>query len=238
MMTRVFFAIFIMAGLIAAGTAISLKETDVSSPKIFGGNQSNESINKAIDKSTPNLMMAVPGGISDPVHQIIEARKNGSISVPQGMLVRIIAHNHTLSIENESALLNETLVANLTINGKNKSFIVKPHDQKVNITDGNVTVETNESLEIANGSFMILGKKVLVMPSEVPSKIKTKTIKSAVLHVVGGMPEYEINATRNAKVLWIFDSQMDVEVTLDAETGKIKSENRPWWSFLAGVQEG
>ena len=176
-------------------------------------------------------------GISKQVHQIIEARKNGSITVPQGMFVRIIAHNHSLSVDNATEILNETLEANLVIEGKQKRFRLELGNGSTNITDDNVTVTTNETLELENDSLFVGGKKILIMPSELPGKIKTNSIKSAVLHVPFGDPLYSVNATRKAKVLWLFDADMDVELDLDAVNGTITDEKRPWWSFLAGVQD-
>ena len=176
-------------------------------------------------------------GISEQVHQIIEARKNGSITVPQGMFVRIIAKNHSLSVENATEILNESLDANLVIEGKQKRFRLELGNDTTNITDENVTVTTNETLDLENDSLFVGGKKILIMPSEVPQKIRTKTIRSAVLHVSSGDPLYSINATRKAKVLWLFDTDMDVELDLNAVNGTITNEKRPWWSFLAGVQE-
>jgi hypothetical protein len=174
-------------------------------------------------------------GISEQVRRIVEERKNGSIAVPQGMVVRIVARNHTMSVEEALMSLNETLTVNVTVNGKGRSLRLTPYDERTNITDGNVTVETNETLEIGNGTLTASGAKVLVMPSEVPQKVGAKAIKSAVLHVVNGDPSYEVNATRSAKVLWIFDADMDVETVLDAATGQVKSEKRPWWGFLAST---
>ena len=176
-------------------------------------------------------------GISEQVHQIIEARKNGSITVPQGMLVRIIAHNHSLSVDNATEMLDESLEVNLIIEGKQKRFMLELGNGSTNITDENVTVTTNETLELENDSLFVGGKKILIMPSEVPGKIKIKTIRSAVLHVPFGDPLYSVNATRKAKLLWLFDSDMDVELDLNAADGTITNEKRPWWSFLAGVQD-
>jgi hypothetical protein len=176
-------------------------------------------------------------GISEQVHQIIAAKKNGTIDVPQGFLVRIIAKNHSLSIENATEMLNESLIAKVKVNGKNKTLKIEPDTDTVNITDENVTVETNETIEIVNDTLSVAGKKVLIMPASVPGKIKTKTIKSAVLHIVNGDPEYMVNATKKAKIFGLFDADMDVEIDLDAVNGKIKNEKRPWWSFLASVED-
>jgi hypothetical protein len=133
--------------------------------------------------------------------------------------------------------LNETLEANLVIGGKQKKFLFELGNGTTNITDDNVTVSTNETLELENDSLFVGGKKILIMPSEVPAKIKIKTIKSAVLHVPFGDPLYSVNATRKAKVLWLFDSDMDVEIDLSAFNGTITNEKRPWWSFLASTQD-
>jgi len=171
-------------------------------------------------------------GISGQVQQIMEERKNGTINVPQGILVSIIAKNHSMSVEDAVLALNETINANVTVNGKQRELRIEPDTDTVNITDENITVETDGNISIVNDSLSVDEQKVLVMPSEVPSKISAKTIKSAVLHVVSGDPVYQVNATKSAKVLWIFDSDMDVESTLDAATGHVKNENRPWWSFL------
>ncbi len=175
-------------------------------------------------------------GISEEVRRIIEERKNGTISVPQGAVVRLIAHNRTMTVDEALIEVNESIGANVTVNGRNRTLRISPDGAGLNITEGNVTVETNETLEIENGTLKVAGTKVLLMPSEVPQKIGAKTIKSAVLHVANGDLVYQVNATKSAKVLWVFDADMDVEDTLDAATGSVISENRPWWSFLVTEQ--
>jgi len=177
-------------------------------------------------------------GISAQAHSIIGMRKNGSMTFPQGMLIRIFARNHSMSVDGAMRALNETISADLTVNGRSRGLRFDPDADSVNITEGNVTVETGDDISIENDTLSIDGAKVLVMPSEVPQDINAKNIRSAVLHVVSGGPVYDVNATRKAKLLWMFDSDMDVETTLDAGTGRIMSENRPWWSFLASVAGG
>lgn len=44
---------------------------------------------------------------------------------------------------------------------------------------------------------------------------------------------YELKTQRKSKFLGIFNSNMDVEAQVDAETGEIIKVNKPWWSFLA-----
>lgn len=177
-------------------------------------------------------------GISEQVHQIMEQKKNGSIGVPPGLLVSIVARNQVMNIGNATGLmLNESLQLRVRVNGQNRTLGIEPDTDSISITDENVTVETTETIEIANESLMVAGKKVIVLPSAVPQIIKTKTINSAVLHVANGDPLYLVNATKRAKVLWIFGADMDVEIELDAVSGQVKNEKRPWWSFMAGIEE-
>jgi uncharacterized membrane protein YkoI len=174
-------------------------------------------------------------GISAQVHTVAEMRKNGTITVPQGVLVRILAHDHSMSVGDAVLAMNETISAKVTVNGIQRELEFEPDTDTVNVTEGNVTVETSDNISIENDSLFVDEQKVTVMPSEVPSRIMAKTVRSAELQVVNGEPVYQVNATKSAKLLWLFDSDMDIETTLDAATGQIQSENRPWWSFLAST---
>lgn len=174
-----------------------------------------------------------PGGISEQVRQIVEERQNGSITVPQGMLVRIVAQNHEVSVENATFQLQEQLSANVMVHGQNKSLKFGPDGEGVDINDGNVSVTTNETIEIENDSIYVAGQKVMLMPSSVPERIKAKTVKSMVLHLTEADLLYEVNATKAMKLFWLFDADMGVEATVDAETGQVKEQRGPWWAFLA-----
>ncbi|MFH1785105.1 MAG: hypothetical protein ABH842_01635 [Candidatus Micrarchaeota archaeon] len=177
-------------------------------------------------------------GISAQVQQIVEQRKNGSIVMPQGILVRIEAQNHVMNVGNETSLqITEKLQLNLTVNGKNKSFIVEPGLNQVNMTDGNVSITTNETLDILNGSLSVNGKNVGLMPSDIPALVHSKELKSVYLKSEPGGVVYHINATKKAKVLFFFDADMDVEIQLDATNGELLKENKPWWAFLASTQD-
>ncbi len=188
---------------------------------------------KPVLVSSNSSEINVSNGISAQVRQIVAARKNGSITVPQGFLVRIIAKNQSFGVNNESFQLNETLQAHVSFGGKNKSLILKSVSKGVNITEGNMTATALDNVDIENDSMYMGNKKVVVSPSEVPQKFKAKLIKSAILSVSNGTPVYQVNSTRGVKLFGFIDSDMDVETILDATTGNIKQENKPWWAFLA-----
>lgn len=44
---------------------------------------------------------------------------------------------------------------------------------------------------------------------------------------------YEVRARKKAKVLGIFNANMDVEAEVDSETGEVVRSRKPWWAFLA-----
>lgn len=44
---------------------------------------------------------------------------------------------------------------------------------------------------------------------------------------------YEVQAQKEARVLALFKTQMEVQVQIDAETGEVIQAKKPWWAFLA-----
>ncbi len=172
-------------------------------------------------------------GISQQVQEIVRQRINGSITVPQGIMVRIIARNHTMSVENASFMLNETLRVRLLIHGQNKTLVLKPVAEGVEITDKDASLWTNETVEIVDESLYAGKKRVLLMPSGIREKIRARNITSAMLHVENGEPLYLVKATKAVKIFWLFNADMDVDVTVNAATGQIREQRGPWWSIFA-----
>lgn len=179
-------------------------------------------------------------GMEAQVRMLVQEKKNGTLEVPQGQMVRIIAKNHVVSAGNQSLQLEEQLKVKLRV--KNKTHVVgfnSTGEDEIEFGENGTKVRTRENLTIEN-SEMYAGKnnsKVLVMPSVVPEKVRMKTVNSAVLHLVGDTPVYDVNGTKGAKVLWIFDAEMEVQTRLNAQNGEIIRENRPWWSMLVTSEE-
>ncbi|MEM3364657.1 MAG: hypothetical protein QXS93_04070 [Candidatus Micrarchaeia archaeon] len=174
-------------------------------------------------------------GISEQVHAIIESRKNGTIDVPQGMLVRIIASNRSAILEDVPLAINETLRVRVRANNRDMWLEAAEKDDGVIINDAGVRVRTRENLRIENGTLHASSVAIRVLPSEISQKTRIREMKSVELRVANGIPQYAINATRRAKLLWLFDADMDVEMSVDAVNGTIINEKRPWWSFLAST---
>jgi uncharacterized membrane protein YkoI len=45
--------------------------------------------------------------------------------------------------------------------------------------------------------------------------------------------EYEVQIERHSKIIGIFEKKMQVSVEVDAETGAVLGEHKPWWAFIA-----
>lgn len=247
-----FVAMFTIDGAMAASEDRSGGGPDTAATGIFGQKQSREEEQNRIreeenEVAMPNRTreevqarireneMASQQGISAQVRQIIEERKNGTITIPQGAAVSIIARNHSLSAEDAVLAINETVNINITPNGKGKVFLIRPDKDAVNISDEGVEVQTRENLRFEKESLYVSGKKVAIFPSQLREHLRVREVKSVALQAANGEPQYAVNATRKAKVLWLFDADMDVEAIIDAATGEIREEKRPWWSFLAGT---
>jgi len=48
---------------------------------------------------------------------------------------------------------------------------------------------------------------------------------------------YELKAQKEARLLGIFKTEMQVEAQINAETGEIIQTGKPWWAFLASESE-
>ena len=48
---------------------------------------------------------------------------------------------------------------------------------------------------------------------------------------------YEVQADRHYKILGIFNAKAQERAQVDAETGDVTSSGKPWWSFMASVQD-
>lgn len=48
---------------------------------------------------------------------------------------------------------------------------------------------------------------------------------------------YEVKARKHVKFLGLFDTDMDVQAQVNAETGEIINVEKPWWAFLVSNKE-
>ena len=48
---------------------------------------------------------------------------------------------------------------------------------------------------------------------------------------------YEVQAQKQAKILGLFKTKMQVQAQIDAETGEVINFKKPWWAFLASESQ-
>ncbi|TRZ54318.1 hypothetical protein D4Q76_02585 [archaeon] len=127
-----------------------------------------------------------------------------------------------------NATLNHTippLIINATLNFSNSSLIV---NVVLNTNNSSISV-FNKNLSIAKKEKKILSPEDAIKVSKTMNKefikieLKEKMQKSV----------YLISGVKDKKIFSVFPVLMNVETEVDAETGKIISVSKPWWSFLA-----
>lgn len=143
---------------------------------------------------------------------------------------------------------------------EDKNITVKPltDDQKeiiaekinaktgLNLSSEDIDNKTVLRAYMSNGKYAL----IKVMPDTASetaiARLKLKVCNESsgctlVLKEVGSGNDtraaYEIKAKKKARILGFIRSNMDVESQVDAETGKIIKEKRPWWSFLAKEED-
>jgi hypothetical protein len=124
-------------------------------------------------------------------------------------------------------------------------------NQTRRLKSGSVKVETKLPVEVEDNTIRItqsngIKSEIKIMPSTASEtalarlrlKVCNETNNCTIeLKEVGIGAEtklaYHMKAQKNVKVLGLFKAKMNVEVNVDAETGNVISEHKPWWAFIA-----
>ena len=112
-------------------------------------------------------------------------------------------------------------------------------NSEVKIVKGNVSAKAQGNIVIDNKKLYIVSgnrtTEVKIMPdtaSQVAiSQLKLKGYEIELKDV--GKPVYEIDGTKDAKILGLFGAKMRIKSQVDAQTGQVIKTQKPWWSFLA-----
>jgi len=99
-----------------------------------------------------------------------------------------------------------------------------------------VTVASPE-LSIKNNKIEINGTEIKILPSAVAAKAKIKIAKELNLSVEAGSLVYNVKGDENRKLFWIIPVTIEKQVQVDASTGDIIKEEKPWWSALTSSSD-
>jgi len=91
---------------------------------------------------------------------------------------------------------------------------------------------TAKQMTVANNTLSVDGQELEVLPSEAAQKLKGEVREMEMVQVNGRLA-YSAQVKVRAKILGLIGTEYDVESTVDAQSGQVLSEKKPWWSFLA-----
>ncbi|MDO8517311.1 MAG: ice-binding family protein [Nanoarchaeota archaeon] len=119
------------------------------------------------------------------------------------------------------------------------------------LNSGSVKVETNLPVEVKGNTLSVtqsngIKSEIKIMPvtaSETAiARLKLKVCTednncTITLKEVGTGTDakvvYQVKAQKNVKIIGLFKAKMNIETNIDAETGKVISEHKPWWSLIS-----
>jgi hypothetical protein len=125
----------------------------------------------------------------------------------------------------------------VNVNGKNIS--INKGGDTVHIKEGDVEVETNETINVQTGNFSVLtdnGSIVIrTTPEELISEkeLKNQTIQNIELKAEENKVLYQVNGVKPARLLFLIPVSINIQTDIDAASGKVENVKSPWWSALA-----
>jgi len=115
--------------------------------------------------------------------------------------------------------------------------IEKGSGEMMQVSEGQVSVQTKEKLIFRNRSMIMTTAKgdieVKVMPSEVSNKAQTQLRMNEFDIELKEDGMYNVKGQSQVRILGLFKTEMQVESKINAQTGTVEETKKPWWSFLA-----
>lgn len=218
-------------------------ENETEEPELYGDELEDETDDYGFgeqEREREREQERIQEGIAAQVHTIIQERKGGTLDVPQGQIVRIVAQNREIYVGNESIPLNATLRVRLRIQDQEHvlAFNSSEDDDEIEIEENGTRVKTRETLRLTNQE-MLAGENqtgVLVTPAQIKDRTRLKNLERIQLHVENGNPYYEVNGTKPGKFLGLFDVELPIQARIHAQTGVVEKEQGPWWAFLVATE--
>jgi len=210
-------------------------ETEEPEPALYGEGNSDD---KPGEQEREREQEHMEEGIAAQVHTIIQERKGGTLDVPQGQMVRIVAQNREIYAGNESIPLNATLRVRLMVQDREHVLAFNSsEDEGVEIEENGIRVMTRETIRLTNQEMFAGDNEtgVTVMPAQLKNMTRLKNLERIQLHVENKTPYYELNGTKAGKLLGLFDVELPIQAKIHAQTGVLEQEQGPWWSFLVGT---
>ena len=158
-----------------------------------------------------------------PLGQAQEVEVNGTVYIPStANVINTIDRNKKEGLQD--VVLWKNAESDKTILQAKSVFA--EYAGELNVEGSKLFMKTSAGKEIIN-----------VMPEEafalaVKSKIEVDSVQKIELKEKRGNPIYSINSEKQAKLFLLFPVNQRIQTEIDAQTAKILSVKKPWWSFL------
>lgn len=132
-------------------------------------------------------------------------------------------------MQNRTVAKNMTEIMNWTRKMVGRVEVIKERG-KVQLRVGNLVVDVKANITVEGNQIRTRVGVVRVMPDEVVQKLRIR-VRNIQL-VERERPVYIIECEKEGRLLGIFPIRISVTTEVDAETGAVIKEKKPWWAFL------
>ena len=152
--------------------------------------------------------------------------------------VRYNTQTRTVAVGTDSigVMQREVTISRTTQQNEGLGIVSKPEGV---LESGAVSAEYKGELMFeGSGLYMntSAGKRIVnILPEDAVGVSEMPAMASVRIELRedSGRPAYFVKGTNQERLFFVLPVAIDVEAKVDAETGKVISVKRPWWSFLA-----
>ncbi|VVB73143.1 Uncharacterised protein [uncultured archaeon] len=165
--------------------------------------------------------------IDNTIAELIRKKTDFNASDAKGLVDEIKVKKNEI-VAGSVSIANPTASINTEVNMK--EIKVRSTSTGASINDGSISVATSE-VSISNDKLMVGNNEVKVAPSEVGGKANM-VVKDMAISTENSKAVYNANGTEKRKLLAVLPVEIEKNVKVDANTGDVISEDKPWWSAL------
>jgi len=121
--------------------------------------------------------------------------------------------------------------------GMRSISIEKISESRISIKEGAYSAISPSTFVVENSKIYMKisegNKEIKILPKEASSKAAAATkINTIELKEESQQPTYSVIGTKQVKLFYLIPVSMNIETKVSAESGKVISVKKPWWSFF------
>jgi hypothetical protein len=159
---------------------------------------------------------------------------------------RIVMNANMLRINNEelfnesssvmakinAAIMNKGKEYNLSIQSMNGELIMSHAESGINVRIRNQEMIIRNNSIFLNISNNEVELSIIPQQAMISAKVKNNSRADVELIIEQEIPKYQIMEQKAVRILGLFQANMNVDSKINALTGELESQIKPWWSFL------